>query len=88
MASNELTPTPIAVNELIYSTISQTPEHNELASPPPATTETPSSPPALTIPPYYGDPFLNNLFDPDLPVFPTLGYMQLEHLGDHLAPKP
>ena len=64
------------------------PEHNELPPPPLMSTVTLSSPPMLSIPPRYGDPFLDNLFDPDLPVSPTSGYTQLEHLGDCLATEP
>ena len=87
MASNTYSPTSIAVDESIYSVITSMPECNELSSPPPASIDTPSSPPVLSIPPCYGDPFLDNLFNPDLPINPTSGYTQLKHLGDHLAPE-
>ena len=39
----------------------------------------------MQIPPCFSDPFLNNLFNPDLPISPISGYTQLEHLGDRLA---
>ena len=88
MASDASTPTPIAVDKSVYLYIFTTPERNEPTSPLPTSTETPASPPMLIIPPRYGDPFLDNLFDPDLPISPTSGYTQLETLGDRLAPEP
>ena len=88
MASTN-TPTPILVDESTYISISEVPERNEPTPPPPSSTTTaaPLSPPALQIPPRFDDPFIDNLFNPDLPVSPTTGYTQLEHLGDRLAPE-
>ena len=88
MAHNTSSPTPITIDEPIYSSISQMLERNEPASPPPELTATPSSPPALLIPPRYRDPFLDNLFDPELPISPISSYTQLEHLGDCLTAEP
>ena len=83
------TPTPILVDESTYISISETPERNEPTPPPSSSTTTiaPLSPPALQIPPRFDDPFIDNLFNPDLPISPTSGYTQLEQLGDRLAPK-
>ena len=83
------TPTPIVVDESTYISISEAPERNEPTPPPPSssTTVAPLSPPALQIPPRFDDPFVNNLFNPDLPISPTSGYTQLECLGDRLAPE-
>jgi hypothetical protein len=41
----------------------------------------------LQIPPRFDDPFIDNLFNPDLPISPIFGYTQLERLGDRLAPE-
>ena len=81
--------TPILVDETTYISISEVQERNEPTPPPPSSTATvvPSSPAALQIPPRFDDPFIDNLFNPDLPVSPTTGYTQLEHLGDRLAPE-
>ena len=88
MASTN-TPTPILIDESTYISISAAPERNEPTPPPSSTTTAvpPLSPPALQIPPRFDDPFIDNLFNPDLPVSPTTGYTQLEHLGDRLAPE-
>ena len=88
MASTNV-PTPILVDESTYISISEVPERNEPTPPPPSSTITavPSSPPALQIPPRFDDPFIDNLFNPDLPISPITGYTQLEHLGDRLAPE-
>ena len=82
-------PTPILIDESTYISISEAPERNEPTPPPPSSTTTvaPLSPPALQIPPRFDDPFIDNLFNPDLPISPTTGYTQLKHLGDRLAPE-
>ena len=88
MASNN-TPTPILIDESTYISISETPEHNE-STPPPSlstTTAAPLSPPALQVPPRFDDPFIDNLFNPDLPISLISGYTQLKQLGDRLAPE-
>ena len=87
MADNS-SPTSIIINESTYISISEAPECNKPTPPPPTSTVTPSSPPTLSIPPHYGDLFLDNLFDPGLPISPVSSYMQLEHLGDCLALEP
>ena len=88
MASTN-TPTPILINESTYVSIPQVVKPNEATPPPSSSTATapPLSPPALQIPPRFDDPFIDNLFNPDLPISPTTGYSQLEHLGDRLAPE-
>ena len=87
MADNS-SPTSILIDESTYISISEAPECNELVTPPPKSTVIPSSPLPLQVPPHFSDPFLDNLFDPDLPISPISGYTQLEHLGDRLAPEP
>ena len=87
MDSNTTSPVPIKVDEPIYSPVSLMPERNEPTSLAHAATEAPSSPPTLMIPPRFGDPFIDNLFDPNLPISPTSSYTQLEHLRDCLAPE-
>ena len=81
--------TPILVDETTYVSISTTSERNEPTPPPPLSTTAvaPLSPPALQIPPRFDDPFIDNLFNPDLPISPTTGYTQLEQIGDRLAPE-
>ena len=84
--ANNSSPTPIVVDESTYVSISDAPERNESPAPPPKSPPLPSSPPTLQIPPRFGDPFIDNLFDPDLPISPVSGYTQLTQLGDRLAP--
>ena len=87
MANNSF-PTPIVIDESTYISISEAPERNKPSpTPPPPTTTTPPSPLALQVPPRFDEPFIDNLFNPDLPISPTSGYTQLEHLGDRLAPE-
>ena len=88
MASSN-TPTPILIDESTYISIPETPERNEPTPPPSSSTTTvaPLSLPALQIPPRFDDPFIDNLFNPDLPISPISGYTQLEQLGDRLAPE-
>ena len=88
MANNTSSPTPIVVDESIYSSISSTPQCNEPTPPPTISTTSPSSPPTLSIPPRFRDPFLDNLFDLDLLISPTSSFTQLERLGSRLAPEP
>ena len=77
---------PIVIDESTYISISDAPERNKPVTPPPKSIVVSPSPLALQIPPRFDDPFINNLFDPDLPISPTSGYTQLMHLGDRLAP--
>ena len=84
--ANNSSPSPIVIDESTYISISDAPERNESPTPPPKSPVVPPSPAALQVPPRFGDPFIDNLFDPDLPISPISGYTQLTHLGDRLAP--